>query len=286
MRARPAGVLVIGWAEVRLESVGPSIPDVEAKDVVIRNYALYMFQGDAALSRSDGSVVYSRILIATSGQSLFPLIYRGSMMTSPRKIFVEDADEARRGVAVPTEYLVECDESLFPSYFSAQRVYHIPDGRWSSLSLFPLVNNIPLRDVRHIFAYGTLRPDDKSGAHWTAKFSEGMNWEPGFVRNVDLGMLQYPVVVIPSEPDAHHSGVHGCLLWCDSEALFRSKLRDADSIEGTPRLYQRGIVMVHPTNETERDVVPAFIYFRTPQDLSEPVALIPSGDFCNSLTRH
>jgi gamma-glutamylcyclotransferase (GGCT)/AIG2-like uncharacterized protein YtfP len=221
------------------------------------------------------------MLVSKGERSLFPIVYRSALMMPPRKIFVLDSTDVKSGVAAPREYLAECEATLFPQYFSDKRAYVIPDGRWRSLSLFPLVNSVSLKDVRHIFAYGTLRPDDKSGAWWTAKFAEGMRWEPGYVRDVDLGMLEYPVVVIPSDPDQPHTGVHGCLVWADNDETFRAKLRDADGIEGCPKLYQRGVVMVHPTAETERDRVPAFIYYRTPVDIDRRPEIIASGDFCS-----
>ena len=298
MKKDPIGVFVIGWADVRLKTVLLPVSDVTVTDVIVRDFTLYMFQGDAALYPSPGSVVHGQLYQSTRELNLFPLLYRNGFMSRARKILVEAfsystesaAVVERDGVAqcttpLPNQsagplLLAECEEGLFPSYFSVSRAYHIPDGRWSSLSLFPLVTSVPIAEVRHLFAYGTLRPDDKSGAHWTVKFAEGMQWEPGYVRNVDLAFLQYPVVVIPSDPNVKHTGVFGCLMWCEDLMRFREKLKEADSIEGSPHLYQRGVVMVHPTAETERDVVPAFIYYRTPKDLSDMPVVIPSGDFC------
>jgi hypothetical protein len=51
-------------------------------------------------------------------------------------------------------------------------------------------------EVRHLFAYGTLRPDDVKGAPWTKRFREGMMWQRARVPSARLFADRYPFVVL------------------------------------------------------------------------------------------
>jgi len=53
-------------------------------------------------------------------------------------------------------------------------------------------------EVRHLFAYGTLRPDDVKGAPWTKRFREGMMWQRARVPSARLFADRYPFVVLSS----------------------------------------------------------------------------------------
>lgn len=72
-------------------------------------------------------------------------------------------------------------------------------------------------EVRHLFAYGTLRPDDVKGAPWTKRFREGMVWQRARVPSARLFADRYPFVVLsPPVRDAtcvdelHNGGQTDC----------------------------------------------------------------------------
>lgn len=138
----------------------------------------------------------------------------------------------------------------------------ISGGNWLQRPLpFPLVNVSAeeMSNIRHIFAYGTLRHDDTSGASWTRPFNEDMESESAVVRGVSLYLQTYPIVLIPRHEEHANQGVVGCAVTCHNDELFSQKLALTDKIEGSPSLYRRGVVRA----ETQTGkIVLAFIYYR------------------------
>lgn len=51
-------------------------------------------------------------------------------------------------------------------------------------------------EVQALFVYGTLRPDDDSGAAWTRQFLEGMDSRRAILRNAQLFFDVYPCAVL------------------------------------------------------------------------------------------
>jgi NAD-dependent deacetylase len=109
------------------------------------------------------------------------------------------------------------------------------------------------------FVYGTLRPDDDTGASWTKGFNEGMNAEVAFLDGASLYVDgSYPALCL----EQTRCCVRGVLLTppLGKSSALVSKLKEADTIEGYPDLYDRKIV--HCRTATG-DVRPAYVYHRT-----------------------
>jgi gamma-glutamylcyclotransferase (GGCT)/AIG2-like uncharacterized protein YtfP len=118
-------------------------------------------------------------------------------------------------------------------------------------------------EVRHLFAYGTLRPDDVKGAPWTKRFREGMVWQRARVPSARLFADRYPFVVLspPGQEETtkttmkHADYVVGYVMCCDDQASFQAKLEEADEIEGHPHYYQRSVVEAIIEDDQEDVVV-------------------------------
>lgn len=110
------------------------------------------------------------------------------------------------------------------------------------------------------FVYGTLRPDDDSGASWTKSFSEGLEAEVAYLPGASLYIDgRYPAVCFEDTS----CSVKGMLLKPASSApltLLASKLTEADNIEGYPDLYSRTVATVLNENGVAS---PAYVYHRT-----------------------
>lgn len=123
------------------------------------------------------------------------------------------------------------------------------------------------------FVYGTLRPDDDSGASWTKPFAKDLvaeaAWLPGASLYVDG---QFPAVCL----EQTRCCVFGMFLrpgsGADARTLMDSKLEESDRIEGYPDLYDRTIVTVqassgnswrahvyHRTGRTDREKCPCIL---------------------------
>lgn len=159
----------------------------------------------------------------------------------------------------------------------------IASGKWLQRTQpFPLVTVTAeeLSSIRHIFAYGTLRHDDTSGASWTHAFNDGLASKPATVRGLSLYLLGYPIVLIPRDESQPNEGVVGCVAHCDAAEMFSSKLAMADGIEGCPSEYRRGVVRAELKDGSH---VLAFIYYRVPSAFRDLTALkksrIASGNF-------
>lgn len=112
------------------------------------------------------------------------------------------------------------------------------------------------------FVYGTLRPDDDSGASWTKSFTEGLEAEVAYLPGASLYIDgSYPAVCFEETA----CSVRGMLLRPPSTStgatgLLAAKLAEADKIEGYPDLYSRTVATVL----TDKGVTsPAYVYHRT-----------------------
>lgn len=159
----------------------------------------------------------------------------------------------------------EVDALTFSKYFpkSQAPASLIPCGSWLKRPLpFPLVNLEleELMQVRNIFAYGTLRYDDTSGASWTQPFNENMCSEHAVIWGVSLYLQTYPILLIPRYDGHTNTGTVGCVVTCDNDELFSEKLAFADRIEGSPSLYRRGVVRA--LTKSGKSVL-SFVYYRS-----------------------
>lgn len=81
---------------------------------------------------------------------------------------------------------------------------------------------------RHVFCYGSLRPDDDSGMPWTKDAVEGMIAQPAVMYNARLYQDKYAALNFCDDPT---SKVVGWVLTCESETDFLEKLSLFDEIE-------------------------------------------------------
>eukprot|EP00662_Eupelagonemidae_sp_cell21_P044322 gene44322-10496_t len=99
-----------------------------------------------------------------------------------------------------------------------------------------------------MFVYGTLRPDDDSGAAWTEPFCEGMEALPARVKGLRL-YLDRLQTKWWARPGAR-------LMTCrDDDESWAEKCAMADRIEGYPEFYSRAVVEAVPR---EGDGAPDF----------------------------
>ena len=124
------------------------------------------------------------------------------------------------------------------------------------------------------FVYGTLRPDDDSGASWTKAFNEGMEAEVAYLSGASLyedGL--YPAVCL----EETSCSVKGMLLKpTKGPAGLAAKLSEADKIEGYPDLYSRTVATV----QTEAGVsTPAYVYHRSGKFDRSSCKRIADGDW-------
>jgi len=121
--------------------------------------------------------------------------------------------------------------------------------------------------------YGTLRPDDDSGAAWTKSFVEGMDSEVAFLAGASLYIDgSYPAVSL----EETHCSVRGAFLQPRSSAMLPSKLSEADRIEGFPDLYERVVRPVRTANGVTRQ---AYVYHRTGRTDRATCTRVPDGDW-------
>jgi gamma-glutamylcyclotransferase (GGCT)/AIG2-like uncharacterized protein YtfP len=136
--------------------------------------------------------------------------------------------------------------------------------------------------IRAVFVYGTLRPDDVSGASWTHPFNDGMLGVPATVAGcVPLFYLEYPFIELEvPEGFAHAAPLRGFVVRAPDEDTWQRKLRTADEIEGVPVHYQRGVVEC-VVNGSDSPIM-AFVYFSNPvrrRHAEKGVTAIAGGDF-------
>jgi len=127
------------------------------------------------------------------------------------------------------------------------------------------------------FVYGTLRPDDDSGAAWTKTFCEGLNAESATLSGASMYIDgSYAAVSL----EQTRCSVRGVLLSVPQSAaaakLFAEKLAEADSIEGYPSLYDRTIVTVRIASGASRQ---AYIYHRTGRTNRSECVRVSDGDW-------
>jgi len=125
------------------------------------------------------------------------------------------------------------------------------------------------------FVYGSLRPDDDSGAAWTKSFCEGMEAEAATLSGASLYVEGYAALCF----EETRCSVRGVLLrptGLEAPSVMSSKLVEADRIEGYPDLYDRAIVTVHTEHG---EAVPAYVYHRTGRFDRSASQRIPDGDW-------
>lgn len=123
------------------------------------------------------------------------------------------------------------------------------------------------------FVYGTLRPDDDSGAAWTKSFCEGMVAEPAALPGASLYVDgSYPAVNF----EQTRCTVRGVLLKPEDRSIFSKKLADADKIEGYPDLYDRAVI---PVQTASGRLVRAYVYHRTGRTDRAQSVRISDGDW-------
>ena len=128
------------------------------------------------------------------------------------------------------------------------------------------------------FVYGTLRPDDDSGAGWTKKFQSGLEpvaatltgaslYIDGCYPAVNFEQTKCTVRGVMLRPSGHSK---------EARALLATKLTEADEIEGFPDLYDRTVATVHTA---EGEAVRAYVYHRTGRTDRANSVRIPDGDW-------
>ena len=133
--------------------------------------------------------------------------------------------------------------------------------------------------VRHVFVYGSLRPDDNSGQSWTRDAVEGMNAHRAELRKAQLFRDQYACAVI-NPCLSNECSIKGYVLSSSDDDLFCSKLKLFDRIEGfygskhSQNLYERDVMEVHIDGSQE--TVNAHVYHRAACSREH---LIASGDW-------
>ena len=75
-------------------------------------------------------------------------------------------------------------------------------------------NNQKLKDIKAVFVYGSLRPDDDSGMPWTKSACQGMAYQKATIKDAQMFEVTYASVVI-NRPG--HT-VTGCVLVAEDES--------------------------------------------------------------------
>ncbi|KAF0977916.1 hypothetical protein FDP41_003238 [Naegleria fowleri] len=159
--------------------------------------------------------------------------------------------------------------------------------------------------ISKMFVYGTLRPDDTSGAPWTHPFNNPQGYQVhaqfGYIEKAQLFFHKYPIAILNDNPNDRIYGYIISVSEPEGEN-FEKLLKFADEIEEYPEEYDRAIVEAYPISKTEYDdnnmqqtvhkppiqsqspPIPCFVYHRTLQNIairdSNPqLQPIPSGDW-------
>eukprot|EP00746_Dinoflagellata_sp_MGD_P163996 gnl/MRDRNA2_/MRDRNA2_92390_c0_seq1.p1 gnl/MRDRNA2_/MRDRNA2_92390_c0~~gnl/MRDRNA2_/MRDRNA2_92390_c0_seq1.p1 ORF type:complete len:601 (+),score=121.15 gnl/MRDRNA2_/MRDRNA2_92390_c0_seq1:68-1804(+) len=127
-------------------------------------------------------------------------------------------------------------------------------------------------DVDSFFVYGTLRPDDDSGAAWTEDFQKGLVAEPAWLPGASLYVESYPALCL----EKTSCTVRGVLLSTSKPEMFAKKLSEADKIECYPDLYDRTVVTVKTSSGASRK---AIVYHRTNLVKREECVCLRDGDW-------
>jgi len=125
------------------------------------------------------------------------------------------------------------------------------------------------------FVYGTLRPDDDSGAAWTKDFNENMSAQAASLEGASLyADGHFPAVCL----ERTRCAVRGVLLTPQNQdaGLMAAKLKEADRIEGYPDLYGRSVCLVKTAGGK---TVPAYVYHKTGRLDREQSKCIADGDW-------
>ena len=128
-------------------------------------------------------------------------------------------------------------------------------------------------EIRFVFVYGSLRPDDDSSMPWTKEATNGMLHLKAIVYDYCMYFDRYAAV----KSNRPGKKVIGYLLSVDptKNLCWEEKLKIFDEIEGTSRgLYQR-VITSATVLETGEEVA-CFIYVKN--DASEEYE-VPEGDW-------
>jgi gamma-glutamylcyclotransferase (GGCT)/AIG2-like uncharacterized protein YtfP len=135
----------------------------------------------------------------------------------------------------------------------------------------------PEEEPRCFFVYGTLRPDDDSGAAWTQDFAKGVvSAQSAQLPGASLYHERFPAVVLENT----QMSVRGMLLRVQP-AKWTEKLAEADEIENYPSLYDRSIETVQLLDDVGNVVGEerAWVYHRTGKVDRASTTRIPDGDW-------
>mmetsp|Transcript_11919 Transcript_11919/g.21219 ORF Transcript_11919/g.21219 Transcript_11919/m.21219 type:complete len:124 (-) Transcript_11919:85-456(-) len=77
--------------------------------------------------------------------------------------------------------------------------------------------------IRHVFVYGSLRPEDDSDQAWTKEAVRGLRSQKATLSKARLFHDQYACAVLDSSYDKNHS-ILGYVLSTNDEQLFKEKL--------------------------------------------------------------
>lgn len=137
-------------------------------------------------------------------------------------------------------------------------------------------------EAEGFFVYGTLRPDDNSGASWTESFNEGMDAEVAFLHGASLYVDgRYPAVNLEQTSCC----VRGAFLKPKRSIDFSAKLKEADRIEGYTNspddLYDRVVLHVQTASGSSKL---AYVYHRTGKTDRSSCTRVLAGDWLSRKT--
>lgn len=127
-------------------------------------------------------------------------------------------------------------------------------------------------DADGFFVYGTLRPDDDSGASWTKDFQKDLVAETAWLTGASLYVETYPAVCLEKTA----CRVRGCFLSTCKPDVLAQKLAEADKIERYPDFYDRNVVTVTTSNGAKKK---AILYHRSNLVNRETSVCVADGDW-------
>eukprot|EP00933_Yihiella_yeosuensis_P047504 TRINITY_DN4333_c1_g1_i1.p1 TRINITY_DN4333_c1_g1~~TRINITY_DN4333_c1_g1_i1.p1 ORF type:complete len:674 (+),score=146.36 TRINITY_DN4333_c1_g1_i1:43-2064(+) len=127
------------------------------------------------------------------------------------------------------------------------------------------------------FVYGTLRPDDDTGASWTKSFNQGLSGEVATLSGASMYIDgSYPAVCLEDT----RCSVRGFLLTPEdgknAAEIMASKLAEADQIEGYPTVYDRTVVTVKTGSGESKQ---AYVYHKNGRIDRSQCVCIADGDW-------
>lgn len=204
----------------------------------------------------------------------------GPLGTPPKSL----GDASRRGASQPRAKVAPARRSFERTNGAGRRSGSVLRGAGASVargrpekregSTSPELENNPM----NFFVYGTLRPDDDSGADWTQTFtSKGLvSAQSARLVGASLYKEKFPAVVLENT----QMSVRGMLLRVQP-AQWSDKLAEADEIEGYPTLYDRSVETIQLLDDIGNVVGEerAWVYHRTGKVDRANTTRIPDGDW-------